>query len=766
VGKIGIGEGDSDMTTTPGWKREESGNTPLRLPPAQPGQLSDFDETQASMRQNAAGPPPPPRDTHSPETPLARTLLNSNSADDSLVGTIFAGRYEVLEMLGRGGMGAVYKARNRINKNLRALKLMHAHLVADPQVFRRFQQEATAAARINHPNAITIIDMGMAEDGRPYLIMDYLDGMSLSQLLKYKRKLRIKEAVRIFLQMCGALAEAHSHGVIHRDIKPSNVMLLDGPDGEYIVKVVDFGIAKVFPQEGDPTMKDTTTGELFGSPPYMSPEQCLGKRLDYRSDIYSMGCLMYEVLTGAPPLVGQNALGTMYRQINEMPTPLSDIEDDVRLIQRLDEIISKTLQKNPDARYQTIQELQADLESAGEYSAKKIQAFSVVGLQLQTMQRALWNSMGSGKKTVLVVLLSCLVLCVAGVALVAPYLLSFDPTKDERKIAWQPLPTVHSQSSNYLSLIRHEGVSVTDNQGRQNLLDVVTNVMRSDNPEKFKELKDVISQLIAGTMEFVEADPESNTKASVEPSPGANTESSADPRRQPNSGSNEKSNVESSTETRKSLEAINTVLLYMAGLKEAKFTGSAHEGLLVTAQKLRAFIDAKKIQAPFVSSCLDAVVGLQALKTKDTSVNVDEQFAKAVNGWDKVVIPQSSAEIVAPLMSSIGDYYAEQGSYPMAMKTFAIAQKTWDLAGARGHNNAGIAWDRLGRMQMLANKKADAIVSFRQACRTLSGAAGDTLDCARVLFDQADAEWASQDCNWITTKMAAMEQWSLKKPKS
>ncbi|HEY9683211.1 MAG TPA: serine/threonine-protein kinase [Oculatellaceae cyanobacterium] len=736
------------MTTTPGWNREESGNTPTSLPPAQPAQLSDYDETQPSMRRNASELSHSTRETSNQEAPLAKTLLNNNSADDNLVGTIFAGRYEVLELLGRGGMGAVYKTRNRINRNLRALKMMHAHLVADPQVFRRFQQEATAAARINHPNAITIIDMGMAEDGRPYLIMDYLDGMSLSQLLKYKRKLRIKEAVRIFLQMCGALAEAHSHGVIHRDIKPSNVMLLDGPDGEYIVKVVDFGIAKVFPQEGDPTMKDTTTGELFGSPPYMSPEQCLGKRLDYRSDIYSMGCLMYEVLTGSPPLIGQNALGTMYRQINEMPTPLSDLEDDVRLIQRLDEIISKTLQKNPDNRYQTIIELQGDLASASEYSAKKIQAFSAAGLQLQTIQRAIWNSMGSAKKTVLVVLLVCLLLCGGGVAVLAPYLISFDPTEAERRIAWQQLPSQllgdWLKTRVMLQLFLDDTRSSKEEK-RKIFEKVFVAVMRSDNSNKLAMLAEFLMRDLVMANEFAD----------------------------------EKSTED--VDANRALEHFTTVLLYAAGMKEGVLPpkiadpknpdalkndpNPAHEMILVAAEKLNAYLDRNKIKAPFISGCLDAVVGFQVRKLHLDAVNKDAKFANAIAQWEQAEIPSRMAECAAPLMSSIGDYFAEAKNFPLAIRAYALAEKTWGAVGARGLNNAGVAADRLGRLHMQAEQRKVAISDFDRSFHDFTQGAGtETLDCARVLFDKAEAQWADGEYRAaIGTHSNAMRIWSQKK---
>ncbi|MBI2811343.1 MAG: serine/threonine protein kinase [Candidatus Melainabacteria bacterium] len=282
------------------------------------------------------------------------------SAPDKFIGTIIAERYEILDMAGRGGMSVVYRARHLLTQKIVALKLMHSHLVTDESAVRRFQQEAKAASRLHHNNAISVQDMGVTDDGQPFLTMDYLDGRSLSQEIKDCKQIEPSRCIHIFLQVCSALAHAHDQRIVHRDLKPSNVMLIQSDDDSDYVKVVDFGIAKIL-MEGSESLKLTATGEVFGSPYYMSPEQCMGQQLDARSDIYSMGCLMFESLTGRVPHEGKNVLETMYKHTNLATPALTDIKGDPRLMLRLDQILQKCMAKVPEQRYQSMIELRDDL---------------------------------------------------------------------------------------------------------------------------------------------------------------------------------------------------------------------------------------------------------------------------------------------------------------------------------------------------------------------------------------------------------------------
>jgi len=281
---------------------------------------------------------------------------------ESLVGTCIAEKYQILSVLGQGGMSVVFKARHLLMKKAVAIKVLLPQLVLNPQSLKRFQQEASASSSLSHPNVITVYDFGVSAQGLPYLVMDLLNGVSLADEVRDHGPLEVGRALKVFIQAADALYEAHRKGVIHRDLKPSNIMLASADIDADVVKIVDFGIAKVLPQEGDDLQKLTHTGEIFGSPYYMSPEQCKAEGLDARSDIYSFGCLMYEALTGKPPLVGSHALDTMYKHMNEMPPGLVNLKCEPQVRERLDAVILKCLAKQPAERYQTMKELEDELE--------------------------------------------------------------------------------------------------------------------------------------------------------------------------------------------------------------------------------------------------------------------------------------------------------------------------------------------------------------------------------------------------------------------
>jgi tetratricopeptide (TPR) repeat protein/tRNA A-37 threonylcarbamoyl transferase component Bud32 len=282
---------------------------------------------------------------------------------DPLIGTVLADRYKVLSVLGRGGMSIVYKARHQLMDRVVAIKMLHAQLVSDPQSLNRFQLEAKAVSALNHPNIIMVYDFGITEKGLPYLVMDYLEGMSIADIIQEEGQLEVARGVNIFMQACDALAHAHFKNVIHRDLKPSNIMLITGEDGEGVVKIVDFGIAKLLSPDGQSMQRLTQTGEVVGSPLYMSPEQLMGHKLDARSDIYSMGCVIYESLTGKPPFLGDNVIDTMRKHLDEAPTPLKTARADLAIPEHLEHVVLKALAKEPIDRYQTMRELRDDLSS-------------------------------------------------------------------------------------------------------------------------------------------------------------------------------------------------------------------------------------------------------------------------------------------------------------------------------------------------------------------------------------------------------------------
>ncbi len=285
----------------------------------------------------------------------------ANHRMDSMVGAILAKRYELKSFIGQGGMSVVYKATDLLLGKTVAVKLLLPHLVNDPITFQRFQLEARAASSLSHSNIVTIYDFGASENNEPYIVMDYLDGTPLNEAIKMLRGLALERSVAIFVQIADALQCAHSNNVLHRDLKPSNVLLIHQGPALDIVKLVDFGIAKLIPQDGGESLHLTKTGEVFGSPFYMSPEQCRGEKVDARSDIYSMGCLMYEVIAGKPPIVGANLMETLYRQLSEVPPSFSIACPDSRVPDRLEAIVFKALHKDPAMRHQSMNELAAEL---------------------------------------------------------------------------------------------------------------------------------------------------------------------------------------------------------------------------------------------------------------------------------------------------------------------------------------------------------------------------------------------------------------------
>ncbi len=279
---------------------------------------------------------------------------------DRLTGTTL-GNYEIETVLGQGGMSIVYKATHRVMKNVVAIKMRHSHLVMEGKNLKRFEQEARAAAAISHPNVLAVRDFGVNAEGHPYLVMDYLEGRSLSDAIKRDGPLPLDEALDILIQVCDALADAHRQSIVHRDLKPSNVMLVKDTGVQEKVKLVDFGIAKILPAEGEDSLGLTNTGEVFGSPLYMSPEQCMGMALDHRTDIYSFGCVMYETFMGKTPFGGTHVLGTMHKHINEPPPPLIVHDGSRSQREQLDAIVFKALEKDPSKRHQTMLELKSEL---------------------------------------------------------------------------------------------------------------------------------------------------------------------------------------------------------------------------------------------------------------------------------------------------------------------------------------------------------------------------------------------------------------------
>lgn len=290
---------------------------------------------------------------------------NNSNADAAkpyeIIGSVYADRYEVFTMLGKGGMSVVYKARHLFTKKFVALKILHSHLAHNETTVMRFRQEAQTSGTLLHPGIISVQDFGVCE-GAPYLVMDYIEGRSLAELIKQQGNLSFDRFVDLMLQVAAALDYAHRNQVIHRDLKPSNIMVSSIEDKEQ-AKIVDFGLAKVIQNTPSGQQQLTQTGELFGSPLYMSPEQCSGRVLDARSDIYALGCVMYEALCGHPPFSGETVFETINKHLNSPPPPLSapQLETDSR--QRIELLILKCLAKDVDDRFSSAGDVMSELRA-------------------------------------------------------------------------------------------------------------------------------------------------------------------------------------------------------------------------------------------------------------------------------------------------------------------------------------------------------------------------------------------------------------------
>jgi serine/threonine protein kinase len=278
-------------------------------------------------------------------------------------GTIVLDKFKIDDLVGLGGMGSVFRVTHVHFGTVFALKCLNKEQPKD-NTWRRFQNEAKAAHILDHPNLIKVHDFGLLPGRRPYFVMDFVDGTTVADEVQRLGRLPVRRCLRIFIQVAFAIAYAHENGVIHRDLKSSNIMVVknrEGKDEEELVKIVDFGIAKLTGADEFNQQTLTKTGEIFGSPLYMSPEQCMGLVVDLRSDLYSLGCVLYEALTGAPPFFGESALATMMKHQSEPPLSLKQASMGIEFPKELERIVAKLLEKDPNNRYQNASLLAADL---------------------------------------------------------------------------------------------------------------------------------------------------------------------------------------------------------------------------------------------------------------------------------------------------------------------------------------------------------------------------------------------------------------------
>jgi predicted Ser/Thr protein kinase len=268
-----------------------------------------------------------------------------------VVGELIAGRYELEELVGSGGMSSVYRAHDRLLERTVALKILHEQFTRDDDYVERFRREARAVAQLAHPNIVTVIDRG-EQDGRQFIVFEYVDGMNLKELMTQEGPVSPREAIELALQVARGLSFAHDNGLVHRDVKPQNVLL----DADGRAKVTDFGIAHAVNVDGM-----TITGTIMGTSNYIAPEQARGQPVDEQTDVYSLGCVLYELLTGEVPFEGDNFVAVAMRHVNDPVPSVREVRPDVP--PRLDWAIQQAMAKDHDERFESMADFAAELEA-------------------------------------------------------------------------------------------------------------------------------------------------------------------------------------------------------------------------------------------------------------------------------------------------------------------------------------------------------------------------------------------------------------------
>lgn len=288
-------------------------------------------------------------------------VSSSNSSASSLPS--FGEPYETIALIGEGGMGTVYKVKDKYRDQFFAIKLLKPELASDLASLKRFEKEAEAATKLTHENLVTVYQHGTTNDGTPFLVMEILGGENLGEFLKQRGPLPLDQALELVTQIAEALKHVHKAGIVHRDLKPSNIILQSSDPSNLKIKLADFGIASALKDSSEGAETLTKTGDIVGSPSYMSPEQCLGQSPDFSSDLYSLGCVIFAVLTTKPPFEGSNPVQIILQHINAEPPKLRrDLVQTDEKFRQLQAVLTKCLAKDKTDRYSSVSQFMEDLE--------------------------------------------------------------------------------------------------------------------------------------------------------------------------------------------------------------------------------------------------------------------------------------------------------------------------------------------------------------------------------------------------------------------
>src|SRR5260221_33124 len=321
----------------------------------------------------------------------ASALSKNSSGPDPLIGRVINDRFKISALIARGGMGKVYRAEQATLARICAVKVLNPNYAGehDPEFHRRFFLEASLTSKLTHPNTVTIFDYGRTDDDIYYMAMEYLEGHTLHRAIRTAGHFPEERVAHVARQICRALREAHSLGVIHRDLKPANIFLVEHGDETDVVKVLDFGLVKnVSPDAKGEEL--TQTGLFMGSPKYMAPEQIRGDRVDARTDIYSLGVIMYEMLTGKVPFDRPNSVNILMAHVNEEAPPMRQMNPNIQVSPIIEDTVARCMAKDPNQRYRSMDEVLASLKRIGG------SAFTQTMVGLETGELPSLSKSGSG----------------------------------------------------------------------------------------------------------------------------------------------------------------------------------------------------------------------------------------------------------------------------------------------------------------------------------------------------------------------------------
>jgi len=357
------------------------GETPVRKPGSVGRRASDkgiegIDRRATNDRRGDLRARSPAASDHSSGAVAATALAQKQDVVELDIGSEVDGRYKIVELIGEGGMGKVYLAEHvEIGKRV-ALKVLHPSYSRMPDLVERFRREARAASKIGHPNIVDVTDSGSTPDGSVYFVMEYLEGVELGSIIEREGALDIARALRITGQICRALSAAHREGIIHRDLKPENIFLITRGGEADVVKVLDFGIAKTTEAEAARERRLTSPGMAMGTPEYMAPEQAAGRPADARTDIYSLGAIMYEMVTGVPPYQGDNFMEILTKKATQDPPPPVSIR--AELPAQVSDLVMAAMSRNPDGRPPSMESLEYELNKC--LSGRGVAVAQILGM--------------------------------------------------------------------------------------------------------------------------------------------------------------------------------------------------------------------------------------------------------------------------------------------------------------------------------------------------------------------------------------------------